>query len=676
MGDTIYGPAIEFVDVTGDGRLDVIAFSFTATGTIHVWHGRLGGLRRFADATLDAPPAPNFNTSLARWLLFHDITGDGIEDIVVVAPYDSSFVLNGGAIHVFQGGPGLLGNLTPTATLQRASPVAGDMLGDANGGQGVAFGDVTGDGIDDIVAAAPLADVAGSLNTGMVAVWAGGATLSGTVAPTARLTIPGEPVWATLGYLAGSQSFELVDVDGDAVRDVIVPAPLAPEGGRVLVWRGGAALIGAPPPTATLFAQVTVGDLLGMVEGGHGVQIADVTGDGLADVIAASNYADFGKTLDAGAVFVWAGRSGLSGTVLPTAVLGRLIAQGNDHLASGHQGLRVVDVTGDGTPDIVTASPDYNVGKVGNAGAIHVWAGGSGLAGPLAPTATLTVPGAVTGDRLGYCDQRQVAQGWQLADVTGDGFPDLVVPNPNARRAGVPTAGLILVFAGGPTLSGSVTPLATLEPTGGKGGALGKGEDGRGMAVEDVTGDGIPDVIATSPALDRGSNPRTGAIYVWRGGATMMGSLKPTARYFGSGAYEFLGAGDLGFQCGEFTGDDVLDIVVVSYLSSDSSTRTSLGRGWVLEGGAGLSGLVTPVAVLERPWAVANDLCCYGSACRIADLDGNDIQDLVVGTPAADVNGLTDAGVIAWWPDARPQPSGGSIDLHSPRPEALERFGR
>src|SRR5262249_5461471 len=119
--------------------------------------------------------------------------------------------------------------------------------------------------------------------------------------------------------------------------------------------------------------------------------------------------------------------------------------------------LLVGDVTGDGILDTVAGAVFSTVSGQGQAGAVYVWKGVSSPSG--APDAPLVAPGRPAGDQLGDAWD---GQGIQLADVTGDGVLDVVVGALTATVGGVVGAGAVYVWKGGPTLSGTPVPLATL----------------------------------------------------------------------------------------------------------------------------------------------------------------------------------------------------------------------
>jgi hypothetical protein len=217
---------------------------------------------------------------------------------------------------------------------------------------------------------------------------------------------------------------EVLEVTGDVFRDVVSgtsPADVSGvvDAGAIYVWKGGTGLSGTKDPSATLTVPgAKTNDRLGLPE----IRFANVAGDGALDVIASAVGADVGGTTDVGAVYVWEGGSSLSGSLPPSATLTVPFAVAFDllGLASG-QGVQIADVTGEGALDVVVGARVADVGFV-NVGAIYVWKGGPTLSGPLAPFATLTVPGAVTDDRLGTA----IGEGFYLADLDDNNLLDIV----------------------------------------------------------------------------------------------------------------------------------------------------------------------------------------------------------------------------------------------------------
>ncbi len=642
------GQGIQCSDVTGDGILDVVAGAKDATGgagAIYVWAGGpglSGTVAPTATLTAGAVAGDQLGVASGQGIQCCDVTGDGIADVVAGA--QDAGATDTGAVYVWRGGP-LSGVVAPTATLTVPGAADGDRLGFASG-QGVQCCDVTGDGILDVVAGAQDADIMGVADTGAVFVWAGASALSGAVAPTATLTVPGAAAGDRLGAASG-QGIQCCDVTGDGIPDVVAGAQDAgaTDAGAIYVWRGGAGLLGAAVPTATLTVPgAAAGDKLGSASG-QGIQCCDVTGDGIPDVVAGAQSADIGGIMNTGAIYVWAGGPGLSGAVAqPRATLTVPGAVTADQLglASGH-GIQCCDVTGDAILDVVAGAQFADVGIVIDTGAIYLWAGGPGLSGTVVPTATLTVPDAVAADQLGLAS----GQGIQCCDVTGDGVPDVVAGAQLADIETVSNTGAIYVWEGGSALSGSVVPPTTTMRVPGAAPDDNLGQaSGQGIQCCDVTGDGILDVVAGAQVADVGTVAivDAGTAYVWAGGSS---SDAPTATLTVPGAVTLdrlcEASGD-GIRCCDVTGDGIADIVAGA---QGANTGAVADRGviCVWAGGPGLSG-AGPTATVRG--AVASDQLglASGQAIQCCDVTGDGVPDVVAGVQFADVVGVMDTGAV------------------------------
>src|SRR5262249_35495431 len=151
-------------------------------------------------------------------------------------------------------------------------------------------------------------------------VWAGASAPSGS--PTATLSVPGAQSSDSLGFLGdegAGQAVQLADVTGDGVLDIGAGAAWARVGGTargaIYVFPGGSGLVGATGPSATLSVPGQNGGHLGSISGGQGIQVADVTGDGVLDVLAGRERST------QGAIYVFAGGASLTGAVSPSATL-------------------------------------------------------------------------------------------------------------------------------------------------------------------------------------------------------------------------------------------------------------------------------------------------------------------------------------------------------------------
>ena len=121
-------------------------------------------LRILSDRRLSADlPATRLGTAVAP---AGDVNGDGIDDLIVGAPrHDAGNATNAGAAWVVFGtGEGDLerGSVVAAAGFQIVGAAPFDTAGSAVAG----IGDVNGDGLDDVLVGAPLADAAGRVDAG------------------------------------------------------------------------------------------------------------------------------------------------------------------------------------------------------------------------------------------------------------------------------------------------------------------------------------------------------------------------------------------------------------------------------------------------------------------------------------------------------------------------------
>ncbi|MCI0635890.1 MAG: hypothetical protein L0206_18530, partial [Actinobacteria bacterium] len=321
------GLGIQCFDVTDDGVQDVVVGAIVAdvggvlnAGAVYVWRGGqslAGNVQPLATLTANGPVASDFlGSATGRPIQCADVSGDGALDIIAAAPNADVAAVNSGAIYVWRGGSNLSGALQPSARLAVTGAIANDSLGSTSG-QAFQCVDVTGDGDLDIVAGAAFADLA-VLDAGAVYFWRGGPSLAGNLDATARLTVNGA-IASDFLSLGSGLGVQCDDVTGDDVADIVVSATSADRGavvnaGAIYVWRGSDNLAGTLQPSATLANPAPVAfDNLGNANG-QGIQLCDVTGDGISDIVAGAFVADAGAQ-DTGAIFLWRGSDNLAGNV-------------------------------------------------------------------------------------------------------------------------------------------------------------------------------------------------------------------------------------------------------------------------------------------------------------------------------------------------------------------------
>lgn len=456
-------------DVNGDGRPDIAIGATEAS-----FRGREGagvvslvlGGSRLPSGPLDRPgsrviriggAAAGDNAGAA--LSSGDINGDGLSDVIVGAPAASN---NGrtesGSTYVIFGSR----RLPPIVDLRappRARLVArfdGAGTGDRSGTSVAGAGDVNGDGKDDLTLGALRAEIQGRPDAGAAYIILG----STVFPPSVDLRLPFQTKYVKVagaagGDLAGSAVAGAGDVNGDGFDDVLVGAPRASNRGRsnsgsaylVLGQRTFRRIDLAAPSTATVvrFDGAALGDVAGTSVTG-----ADVSGDGLSDVIVGAPAASRRGAPAAGAVFVIVGRTSWPSAVdlggPASADWSRVNGAAAGHLA-GQSVARLADVNGDRTDEVVLGAPRDWTDSPG-AGAAYVLLGRlgtptSGNLSQLERIGAVRVAGAQLGELAGV----SVAG---AGDMDGDGTPEVLVGGPLFQAGRALAAGRVRVIGFGP----------------------------------------------------------------------------------------------------------------------------------------------------------------------------------------------------------------------------------
>lgn len=213
-----------------------------------------------------------------------DLTGDGVADLVVGAPFaDDGGVEDAGAVFVVPGGSVSSGPLDGQATAAWWGTEEGGWLGAS-----LALADVNGDEVLDIIAGTPGSDEGGEASGGLRVL--DGTTLAPRSPPGVLFVgRPASPVGGVQAAARLGSEVAAADLDGDGQVEVLGAAwradrdGLRLHAGEILGWSGPEVqeLLGASAGEAAL----AVRGASTHQEVGRLLQVLDADGDGTPDII-------------------------------------------------------------------------------------------------------------------------------------------------------------------------------------------------------------------------------------------------------------------------------------------------------------------------------------------------------------------------------------------------------
>ena len=585
--------SVAVADVNGDGKPDLLVANYYA-GNGDYSNGTVGVLLGNGDGTFQPAATYAFAGTHTTSVAVADVNGDGKPDLVISNLCADSNCATGSVAVMLGSGNG---------TFQPA--LAYDSGGlDA---YSVAVGDVNGDGKPDLLVANYDAGN-GNYSNGTVGVLLGNG--DGTFKPA-------------VSYASGHGSLSLAvgDVNGDGKPDLLVGNQCSSSTGSCV----GSVSVLFGNGDGTFQVEVSYSSGGSSV---NSIALGDVNGDGKADLLISNQCAR--DTDCAGTVSVLLGKADGS---FPAAI----------NYGSGGQtanSAAVADVNGDAKPDLLVANQCESSSNCANGTVGVILGNGNGTFRPAVSygsggyQASWVAVADVNGDgrpdlvvanqcasssdcangtigvllqnadgsfqtAVSYGSGGYYAYSVGVSDVNRDGKPDLVVANQCASNVNCAN-GIVGVLLGNG--DGTFQPAVTYSSG---------GEFAFSVAIGDVNGDGKPDVLIANEYAST-ANQSNGTVAVLLGNVD--GTFQPAFTYGSGGKYAYTAA------LADMNGDGKPDVLVTNQCSIPSCVTGALGL--LLGNGDGTfqSAVVTPIPQLTGVQQLA-----------IADFDSNGTLDVASG---------------------------------------------
>ncbi|UCG16943.1 MAG: FG-GAP repeat protein, partial [Phycisphaerales bacterium] len=453
-----------------------------------------------------------------------DLDGDGYDEVLVGASESSGGVTS--RVYVVRGGPDAHRRDVMDLSSTSADQVVSAAQVDDNLGSSITTGDVNGDSIDDLLICASTADYGGRTDAGIAYLMYGGESFFAS--PTRDLgnttdwdvRFAGPVAYGDMGAslsLGGGDSHAAAigklnnDGYGDIVLGVHLADAAATQAGRVYVVFGEEFASGTTLDLASGTSYDVVIYGAGTYdETGDFVLTADITGDGLDELIIPNRY--FSQYLfdSEGAVHIFRGRETWAGVFNLSAVPADITLLGHRKYDNLGESAAVGDFNNDLIADLAAAAPGADVGP-------HTDQQGDGfvyglLGSGAYQTGTHTVDYATATPDFLIVGEFQEGLGAETAagDFDGDGYDDIAA----AERFGGPQInGIVDVlygrdFAGNPIYTAAVSTDLRI---------VGEPDDriGFSLSTSDVNGDGVDEVFFGTPFNSSPPSTGTGTAYVF-----------------------------------------------------------------------------------------------------------------------------------------------------------------
>ena len=262
---------------------------------------------------------PHRNYNSGKGLAAGDVNNDGVVDVAVGSP--SGYGSRKGGVEIllgpFDGSDIDLRDGGDATLLGSIGTIGSTRNGDAAGAS-IAIGDLNNDGVDDIAVNSRSADVGDLENAGETYIIFGPLDPAELENLASQDEEGGVPIESIVDVMlqgeevrdnASESSLAIGDLDGDGVNDLIVGSMQSDASGKraagkVFVIKGP---IGSGTYNLEDSADVVIEGENSVDSLGSAVDVGDLNGDGVADLVLASNFADPEERENAGVTYIMFG---------------------------------------------------------------------------------------------------------------------------------------------------------------------------------------------------------------------------------------------------------------------------------------------------------------------------------------------------------------------------------